>query len=399
MNFTADDHAHMGRALQLAQRGLYTTHPNPRVGCVLVREGHVVGEGWHERAGGPHAEVVALRQAGDAARGATAYVTLEPCCHEGRTPPCTRALIEAGVGRVVAAMLDPDPRVSGEGLKALQAAGLRVASGLCAVQAAALNPGYVLRMERGLPLVRCKLAMTLDGRTATAQGESRWITSEDARHDVHRLRARSSAIMTGVGTVLADDPALTVRLPGAGPSGGVAREMTGEMTGEMAGKRVGEAGGGWRQPMKVVVDTALRTPPTARLFATPGQVVMATAHEDMARIAALEACGARVACFPARAGKVDLEAVLRHLAGLEVNEILLEAGPVLAGAMLAEGWVDELVLYVAPRLLGDAARGLFHLPALAHLADAVELEILDVRAVGRDWRITALVLGNPARRH
>ncbi len=389
MNFTADDHAHMGRALQLAQRGLYTTHPNPRVGCVLVREGHIVGEGWHERAGGPHAEVVALRQAGDAARGATAYVTLEPCCHEGRTPPCTKALIEAGVSRVVAAMLDPDPRVSGKGLKALQAAGLRVASGLCAAQAAALNPGYVLRMERGLPLVRCKLAMTLDGRTATAQGESRWITSEDARQDVHRLRARSSAVMTGVGTVLADDPALTVRLAGTGTTGGVAREMTG----------AGGGGDGWRQPMKVVVDTTLRTPPTVRLFATPGQVLIVTAHEDMGRIAALEACGAQVACFPARAGKVDLEAVLRHLADLEVNEVLLEAGPVLAGAMLAGGWVDELVLYVAPRLLGDAARGLFHLPALARLADAVELEILDVRAVGRDWRITALVLGNPSRRH
>ncbi|HHH35503.1 MAG TPA: bifunctional diaminohydroxyphosphoribosylaminopyrimidine deaminase/5-amino-6-(5-phosphoribosylamino)uracil reductase RibD [Gammaproteobacteria bacterium] len=355
----------MGHALRLAQRGLYTTDPNPRVGCVLVRDDKVVGEGWHRRAGGDHAEVAALRQAGEAARGATAYVTLEPCCHHGRTPPCTEALLRAGVVRVVAAMVDPNPQMAGQGLAALEAAGVETTSGLCAAQAAALNPGYVLRMERGWPLVRCKLAMTLDGRTATAAGESRWITSAEARRDVQRLRARSSAIMTGVGTVLADDPALTVRLETA-------------------------SGEDWRQPLRVVLDTKLRTPVEARLLTESGETLILTAHEDMARIEALETRGATVACLPARGGRVDLEAALRHLAGREVNEVLVEAGPVLAGAMLAAGLVDELVLYVAPRLLGSEGRGLFQLPGLERLADAVALEIAEVRAVGRDWRITAL---------
>ncbi|MFQ5488049.1 MAG: bifunctional diaminohydroxyphosphoribosylaminopyrimidine deaminase/5-amino-6-(5-phosphoribosylamino)uracil reductase RibD [Gammaproteobacteria bacterium] len=357
----------MGRALQLAQRGLYTTDPNPRVGCVLVRDGQVVGEGWHERAGGPHAEVVALRQAGEAARGAVAYVTLEPCCHRGRTPPCTGALIDAGVAMVVAAMPDPNPLMAGKGLQALQAAGIRVYSGLCAAQAAALNPGYVLRMERGTPLVRCKLAMTLDGRTATASGESKWITATAARRDVQRLRARSSAIMTGIGTVLADDPAMTVR-----PEGKEAPAP--------------------RQPLRVIVDTRLRTPPDARILREPGETLIATAQEDMARIAALEARGAKVACFPAREGMVDLEAALRHLARQHINEVLLESGPLLAGAMVAGGWVDELVFYMAPRLLGCDARGLLALPGLQHLSDALQLEILDMRAVGQDWRISARVV-------
>ncbi len=364
MNFSATDHVFMGRALQLAGRGLHTTDPNPRVGCVLVRDGEIVGEGWHERAGGPHAEVAALRQAGEAARGAVAYVTLEPCCHQGRTPPCTTALIEAGVSAVVAAMPDPNPLMAGKGLQALQAAGLRVFSGLCAAAAAELNPGYVLRMERGTPLVRCKLAMTLDGRTASASGESKWITSDAARRDVQKLRARSSAIMTGIGTVLADDPALTVR------AGGEIAQFP-------------------RQPLRVIVDTHLRTPPTARLFSQPGATLIVTAHEDMARISALEARGASVACFPAHAGRVDLAAVLRHLARLEVNEVLLEAGPVLAGAMLAGGWVDELVFYMAPRLLGSEARGLFRLPAVRQLGQALSLEIREIRAVGQDWRIDA----------
>ena len=373
MNFTAEDHAFMARALQLARRGLYGTDPNPRVGCVLVREGRIVGEGWHRRAGGPHAEIAALEQAGEQARGATAYVTLEPCCHHGRTPPCTEALAAAGVRRVVAAMVDPDPRVAGKGLQALRAQGIETASGLSAAQAAALNPGYILRMERGRPLVRCKLAATLDGRTATAAGESRWITSAEAREDVHRLRARSSAVLTGIGTVLADDPALTVRLD--------APEL---------------AALGGRLPLRVVLDTRLRLPLEARLLREPGEVLVITAHEDMARIGELEARGARVTCVPARDGRVDLEAALRHLARLEVNEVLLEAGPVLAGALLAGGWVDELVCYLAPRLLGDAGRGMFHLPALARLADTIALEINEIRAVGRDWRVTALVLNGAA---
>jgi len=367
MNFSAVDHGFMGRALQLAQRGLYTTDPNPRVGCVLARDGRIVGEGWHERAGGPHAEVVALRQAGEATHGAVAYVTLEPCCHQGRTPPCTEALIEAGVEVVVVAMADPNPLMAGKGLRALQAAGIRVFSGLCAAQAAALNPGYVLRMERGTPLVRCKLAMSLDGRTATASGESKWITAAAARRDVQRLRARSSAIMTGIGTVLADDPAMTVR-----PHREEAQAL--------------------RQPLRVIIDTQLRTPPDARILSGPGETLIVTAREDMARSAALEARGAAVACFPARQGMVDLEAALRHLARLQINEILLESGPLLAGAMVAGGWVDELIFYMAPRLLGCDARGLLALPGLQHLSEALQLEILDMRAVGPDWRITASVV-------
>ncbi|MFN2309974.1 MAG: bifunctional diaminohydroxyphosphoribosylaminopyrimidine deaminase/5-amino-6-(5-phosphoribosylamino)uracil reductase RibD [Gammaproteobacteria bacterium] len=363
--FTRDDHRYMARALQLAERGLYTTEPNPRVGCVLVREGVIVGEGWHVRAGEPHAEVHALRAAGERARGATAYVTLEPCCHHGRTPPCSEALIAAGVARVVAALPDPNPRVAGGGLAQLQAAGITTQSGLLAAQAEALNPGFVSRMRRGRPYVRCKLAMSLDGRTAMASGESKWITGPAARADVQRLRARSGAIVTGIGSVLLDDPALTVRLD----------TETAEPP---------------RQPLRVVLDTRLRLPATARLLKEPGATLVLTAHADADAQAALERAGAEVLCLPAGAGGIEPAAVLQTLAAREINEVLLESGARLAGAFLQAGLIDELVIYLAPTLMGDAARGLFHLPGLDRMEQKVALDIRDIRKVGDDWRITAI---------
>jgi diaminohydroxyphosphoribosylaminopyrimidine deaminase/5-amino-6-(5-phosphoribosylamino)uracil reductase len=364
--FSADDHRYMARALQLAHRGLYTTDPNPRVGCVLVKDGVVVGEGWHERAGGPHAEIHALREAGSRAAGATAYVTLEPCCHEGRTPPCSDALIGAGIHRVIAALEDPNPRVAGNGLRILQGAGIEAHSGLLATEAARLNPGFVMRMRQGRPWVRCKLAMSLDGRTALASGESRWITGSDARRDVHRLRARSSAILTGVATLLADDPSLTVRLDG-------------------------DPGEGIRQPLRVVLDSRLRTPPDARLLDQPGETLILTGEAgEQVR----ERCAqprVTVVSLPLVAGRLDLDAVMRHLAGREINEVHLEAGATLSGALLQAGLVDELIVYMAPHLLGDAGRGLFSLPGLMQMEQRIALSIQDIRAVGRDWKITATV--------
>jgi diaminohydroxyphosphoribosylaminopyrimidine deaminase/5-amino-6-(5-phosphoribosylamino)uracil reductase len=362
----ASDHEYMGRALELAARGRYTTDPNPRVGCVLVRNGEVVGEGWHVRTGGPHAEINALRAAGERAAGATAYVTLEPCCHHGRTPPCTEALITAGVRRVVAAMEDPNPRVSGAGLQTLQAAGIEVCSGVLAAEAERLNPGFVMRMRQGRPWVRCKLAMSLDGRTAMASGESRWITGEDARRDVHRWRALSSAIMTGVGTVLADDPSLTVRL------------------GE------GEADP-QRQPLRVILDTHLRTPPEARLLGQPGETLILTGVTDRQREVRLEGRAVSVVPLPMDSSRLDLASVMTYLGRVEINEVHLEAGATLSGALLAAGLVDELLIYLAPHLMGDAARGLFRLPGLERMEQRIGLSISDIRAVGQDWRIIATV--------
>ena len=350
----------------LAARGRYTTDPNPRVGCVLVRNGEVVGEGWHERAGGPHAEINALRAAGVRAAGATAYVTLEPCCHHGRTPPCTEALIAAGVQRVIAAMEDPNPRVGGTGFKTLQAAGIEVHSGVMRAEAERLNPGFVMRMRQGRPWVRCKLAMSLDGRTAMASGESRWITGEDARRDVHRWRALSSAIMTGVGTVLADDPSLTVRL------------------GE-------DESGSFQQPLRVILDTHLRTPPGARMLSLPGETLILTGMPDRQREARLEGNGISVVTLPMDGSRLDLAAVMAYLGRMEINEVHLEAGATLSGALLAVGRVDELLVFLAPHLLGDAGRGLFTLPGLERMEQRIGLSISDIRAVGRDWRITASV--------
>ena len=361
----ADRHAldrrHMTRALGLARRGLYSADPNPRVGCVIAHGERIVGEGWHRYAGEPHAEIHALAAAGGDASGATAYVTLEPCRHTGRTGPCTRALVEAGIERVVAAMRDPNPRVAGRGFAELAAAGIEVETGLLGTEAAALNRGFVSRFERGRPWVRCKLAATLDGRTATAAGESRWITGEAARADVHRLRAQAGAVLTGIGTLLADDPRLDARV-------------------EDAECLV--------PPVRVIVDSQLRTPATARVFSAPGRVLVATSRDASAAPELLDA-GAEVFPLPDGAGRVALDALMTALAERGVNEVHTECGPTLAGALLASGLVDEVVAYLAPSVLGDAARGMFTLPMVAEMHDRVELEITGVARVGADLRIDA----------
>lgn len=364
--------AWMARALELARRGLYTTDPNPRVGCVLVKQQRLVGEGWHVRAGEPHAEIHALRAAGEAARGATAYVTLEPCSHQGRTGPCAVALIDAGVRQVVVAMEDPNPQVAGRGIALLREAGVEVEVGLLEADARALNPGFISRMACGRPFVRLKMAMSLDGRTAMASGESQWITGPHARTAVQRLRARSSAVLTGVESVIFDNSRLTVRPAQLGLADAEAIAA--------------------RQPLRVVVDTRLRLPVAAACLREPGRTLVATvADHDAARRERLEDAGAEVRVFPAgEDGRVDLTALLRHLAAQEeANEVLLETGATLAGAMLDAELVDEMQLFVAPTLLGGEARPLFALPGLERMAQQRPLEILDIRALGRDWRITA----------
>lgn len=362
--FAAADHAFMAQALRLAEQGLWTTRPNPRVGCVIVQGDEIVGQGAHLRAGQAHAEVAALLAAGERARGATAYITLEPCSHHGRTPPCAQALIAAGVARVVAAMEDPNPQVAGQGLVQLQAAGIEVSVGLLAVEAAALNPGFIQRMRTGRPYVRCKVAASLDGRTALASGESKWITSSAARMDVHRLRARSDAIITGSGTVQADDPALTVRdvaLPELWPG----------------------------QPLRVVLDSRLSTSPQAAIVQGEGEVLLLHSEAAAETAAALSAVGARVERIPAASTGIDLEAVLAKLAALEINEVLVEAGPTLAGAFLQAGLVDELVVYLAPHLMGHEGSPLLRLPGIKTMAARQPLRIIDVRMVGDDLRISA----------
>lgn len=353
-----DDLAWMRRALVLAEGGRYTAAPNPLVGCVLVRDGQLVGQGFHRRAGEGHAEVLALAEAGPRAVGATAYVTLEPCAHHGRTPPCAQALIGAGVARVVAAMPDPNPRVAGQGLAQLRAAGIAVDCGVLADEAAALNPGFLKRMASGRPYVRVKMAQSLDGHSALADGASRWITGPAARADVQRWRARSQAIVTGVGTVLADDPQLTVRdVPGV------------------------------PQPLRVVLDSRLSTPPDARLLREPGATLIATSSAHGARGAELVAAGAEVIALPAGAHGVDLGALLDELGRRACNEVLVEAGPRLAGAFLAAGLTDELIVYIAPHLLGEGAQPAFELPAVARMADRLDLDPLDVLSFGPDLRL------------
>lgn len=366
----ACDQAHMARALELARRGLFSTHPNPRVGCVIVAaDGGIAGEGWHVRVGEPHAEVHALRQAGARARGATAYVTLEPCSHHGRTPPCAEALVEAGVARVVAAMQDPNPQVAGRGLARLRAAGIEVACGVLEAEARALNPGFIKRMERGLPHVRVKLAMSLDGRTAMASGESQWITGPQARSAVQRLRARSSAIITGADTVLCDNARLTVRPDELG------------VDAEQAALAAA------RPPLRVLIDGQLRVPLSAAFFqAGPALVVCS---EDDGRSAAFEAAGHRLLCLPGADGHVDLPLLLLELAAAGVNELLVEAGPRLAGAFARAGLVDEYRIFMAPQLLGSTARPLLDWP-LERMSEAPQLTIREIRAVGRDWQIVAV---------
>jgi diaminohydroxyphosphoribosylaminopyrimidine deaminase/5-amino-6-(5-phosphoribosylamino)uracil reductase len=359
--FTPADHTFMSRALELAQRGLYTTAPNPRVGCVVVRHGEIVGEGWHERAGEAHAEVVALRAAGDRARGASVYVSLEPCSHHGRTPPCADALIAAGVARVVAAMHDPNPKVAGAGLERLRAAGIEAQAGLLAEQARELNIGFVSRMQRGRPWLRVKVAASLDGRTALANGISQWITGPEARRDGHHWRAQSCAVMAGIGTLLADNPRLTVRDVETS-----------------------------RQPARIVVDRDLRLPATARVL-EGGNVLVFAAVAKQERVDELMRAGAEVIVIPDARGKVDLERMLEELGRREMNEILAESGSRLNGALLNAGLVDELVLYFAPHLLGGTARGMFDLPELTRLDQRVALRLHDARRVGEDLRVIARV--------
>ena len=351
----------MAQALRLAEQGMYSTSPNPRVGCVLVAGGKLVGSGWHRRAGEDHAEVHALHEAGDAARGATAYVTLEPCSHHGRTPPCTDVLIAAGVARVVVAVQDPNPKVAGAGVAQLRAAGMVVESGLMETAARELNAGFFARMNRGTPLVRSKIAMSLDGRTALSNGESKWITGDAARLDVQHWRARSCAVLTGINTVLADDPQINVR--------DIATD---------------------RQPLRVVLDSQLRIPVEARILHGSDTLVYC-ALCDKSRIARLQDLGATVVILQDSHGQVDMSAMLRDLAQRGCNEVLVEAGNTLNGALLRAGLVDELVLYVAPLLLGDAARGMAQLGEFSSLDQGIKLEWNDMRQVGADLRILAKV--------
>ncbi len=346
----------MNRAIQLARKGLFTTHPNPRVGCVLVKDDQIVGEGFHYKAGEGHAEVNALDQAGDAAKDATCYVTLEPCCHHGKTPPCADALIKAGVREVFVAMEDPNPLVAGKGIAALEKAGIKVTVGVCREQAEGLNPGFIKRMQTGLPFIRVKIGASLDGRTAMASGESQWITSEDSRKDVQKFRAMSSAIVTGIETVLADDPSLNVRDPDYDTAG--------------------------RQPLRVVMDSEFRFPDQAKMRSLSGEnLIMTTKEVDQADAEKITA---------ESDDRVDLEKAMRYLAEeKEINDVLVEAGPTLSGAFLQADLVDELIIYQAPKLLGGSARPLVDLPGLEKLSDCVQLEIKSLKKIGEDIRIVA----------
>jgi len=371
MLFSDADQRHMARALALAEHGLFGTTPNPRVGCVLVRDGAVLAEGWHARAGGPHAEAAAIAEAnarGVNLRGATAYVTLEPCNHQGRTPPCTHALIEAGVTRVVIAMADPNPTAAG-GMQALREAGITVECGLLQAEAEALNPGFISRVTRQRPWVRMKIAASLDGRTALADGRSQWITGAAARQDGHQWRARACAILTGIGTVRDDDPQLNVRDV----------DTT-------------------RQPLRVVIDSRLETPLSARIL-QGSKTLLLSAIDDPAREAAYAVRGVEVERVPSNAqGKTDLPLVLETLARRGINELHVEAGAKLNGSLLREGCVDELLIYLAPSVIGDTGLGMFALPPLAELAAQQRLQFTDVRQIGDDLRILARVQRASAER-
>lgn len=359
--FSAADHQYMSRALQLAEQGLYSTRPNPRVGCVIVKDGQIVGEGVHLKAGEPHAEVFALRQAGAAAKGATAYITLEPCSHTGRTPPCSQAIIGAGIAKVIAAMQDPNPLVAGSGLAHLQAHNIEVASGLMQAQAEALNPGFISRMTEKLPFVRSKIAASLDGKTALKNGASQWITGEAARADVQLWRARSCAILTGSGTILSDNPSMTVR------------DIHIE-----------------KQPLRVIVDSQLQMPADAKIL-LGGNVLIAFAQANTKKEKQLLDAGAELLCIANEAGKVCLKTLLSHLASREINEVLVEGGEGLNGSLLAQNLIDELIIYYAPKLMGGAAKSMFAMPELTQMNQAIDLQILDVRHIGSDTRIRAKV--------
>lgn len=360
-SFTDTDKQFMRRAAELAWQGLYTAHPNPMVGCVIVRDGETVGEGWHKIAGGAHAEVNALRDAGGRAHGATAYVTLEPCCHLGRTPPCTDALIEAGVAEVVIGVEDPNPAVDGGGISALDKAGITTRVGVLEDVVSSQLSGFLSRIRRGRPFVRLKMACSLDGCIAMANGQSQWITGTEARGDVQRLRARSGAIVSGIGTVLADDPSLTVRDPGI----------------DLAG----------RQPLRAILDSRLRMPLAAEMLALDGHTVVYCASDSKQK--ALHEAGAEVVRVASIDGKVSAVAVLEDLAARGINDVLVEAGPLLAGNLISNELVDELVIYQAPHIMGSETMGMFRTPGWTELADRKALDIIDVTRVGPDTRLTA----------
>ncbi|HSH72535.1 MAG TPA: bifunctional diaminohydroxyphosphoribosylaminopyrimidine deaminase/5-amino-6-(5-phosphoribosylamino)uracil reductase RibD [Methylophilaceae bacterium] len=362
--FTSADHRYMTQALRLAEQGLYTTTPNPRVGCVIVKDGVVVGEGAHLKAGEPHAEVYALRQAGEQARGADAYVTLEPCSHHGRTPPCADALVKAGVKRVIAAMQDPNPKVAGRGLAQLQANGIETASGLMKTQAEELNAGFISRMTRGMPFVRTKIAASLDGRTALANGDSKWITGDAARQDVQYWRALSCAILTGVGTVLADDPRMNVR--------------------DLACLKASDG----RQPLRVVVDSSLRISPDAKIL-HDGHALIVYSSNPHNKLAALQKTGATLLEMPNDQGNVCLKSLLEALAAREINELMVEAGQGINGALLEHCLIDEFLFYYAPVLMGNAAKGMFGIPSLTDMQLRSQLEMTELRQIGNDIRIRA----------
>jgi len=360
-SFSASDYEYMALAIQLAEKGRYSTAPNPNVGCVLVKNNQIIGQGFHIKVGQLHAERLAIADAGDEAKGATAYVTLEPCCHHGKTPPCTDGLIEAGVSRVVIAMQDPNPLVAGKGIALLEKAGVDVISGLLEREAQLLNLGFISRMTEKGPYVKCKLGMSLDGRTAMKNGESQWITGSQARDDVQCLRASSSAIMTGIGTVLADDPSLNVRMD------------------------VGEI----NQPLRVILDSKLQFPLHSKMIGLDGRTLVICSNDvsDL-KIKDLMASGVDVEKCPFKNGRLNLDRVMTLLSERQINDVLIEAGPTLAGAALQAGIVDELIVYMAPSLLGNEARALINLPGLESLSDKIDLKLQDVRQLGDDIKLT-----------
>lgn len=371
MSFSPFDHQCMATALKLAARGIYSPHPNPRVGCVISNGQNILGRGWHQFAGGPHAEIAALQDAGEDLKGSTAYITLEPCSHHGRTPPCTGALLSAGVSRIVVASADPNPQVNGQGLVELRNAGLAVETGLMAGEAEALNPGFFMRMRKGRPWVRVKTAISLDGRTALGNGDSKWISSDVSRRDVQKWRARSSAILTGIGTVLADNPAMNVRLDSSQRGQHEPNWPDGQVPGG--------------QPLRIIADSRWRTPVNSRILADPATAIIAGTR-DMAVPPELEATGARCISLPATAGGTDLVSLFSRLAELEINEVQVEAGARLCGALLEDRLVDELLIYQAPQLLGEGAPGPFHIGPLESMHERTHLKLLESRRLGNDWR-------------
>lgn len=372
MSQSASDQRFMARAIQLAKRGRFTTHPNPRVGCVIVKNDQIIGEGFHQIAGEAHAEINALRAVKEnnhTAKGATAYVTLEPCSHQGKTPPCANALIDAGISRAVIGHQDPNPQVAGSGIQILQDAGIETTVGVLEEEAKKLNPGFIKRMQTGMPWLRIKLAMSLDGRTAMASGESQWITGEAARLDVLRLRASADAILTGSGTVLKDNPSLNVRLSASDL--GIDTPV--------------------RQPLRVVVDSDLKTPSNSKLLNLDGDTLIFTHTDDDKKVDRLKSAGAEIQQIDKIGDYLSLESILRDLAKREINEVHVEAGSTLCGALLQQQLVDELIVYMAPNIMGSNAQGLFNLPGLEKMKDKINLHIIDIRAVGNDFRIIASI--------